>query len=346
MRAQDLVQRLEGVSVDDVEADDQAESFLREMQESLRNDIESESIVGLGDVFYTTLTSELIGVAVQPEFRTAVIDLIQDLATDSGGYQELTGEMIEKVNKWDADEAEPTALGTAYCALLTYLLDVDYPNNPYQTLEWWRDIRTEQGLFFNENWSDTQLSSRYPSEYLGEAFLTFVVGDLLHDEVGIEELSKNDTVDFIEDEGLFESDYLSAEYYAVRILELAGEADKIERGELESFLNKHQDEVDYGYQEYLLEEKSDEQSGSSSRTKRDSVGPHIYATMQALILTDRFDLASGTELNQILTETLAEAQRTDGGYGFPVTIREYDPTYGPVTTPRETYYALIGQEIY
>lgn len=346
MSAEDIVKRIEGIDVKNVEADDQAESYLRGMQNSLREDIEARDVVGLGNVFYTALTSELVGIGVQSGFRSAVIDLIQDLADDSGGYQEMTGEMIDKVNKWSADEAEPTALGTAYCVLLSHLLDGDYPNDPKDTVKWWHTIKTEDGLFFNEEWSNTRLSSRYPSEYLGEAFLTFIAGDLLHDEFGVEEISKVDTVDFIEEEGLFESDYLSAEYYAVRIFQLAGKSDKIDTDRLENFLDKHQAEVECGYQEYLLREKSDEQSGSSSRTGRDSVDAHIYATMQALILKDKYSLASTKELSETLSETVSEAKRPDGGYGFEVIIREYEPSYGPITTPRETYYAIIGQSTY
>ena len=112
---------------------------------------------------------------------------------------------------------------------------------------------------------------------------------------------------------------------------------------MQEFLDKHQSEVDVGYQEYLLEEKSDKQSGSSSRTGRDSVTPMVYASVQALLMKKRYGLESKSQLRRENTELLNHAKSESGGYGFKVTIREYEPTYGPETTPRETYYAVLGK---
>jgi hypothetical protein len=141
------------------------------------------------------------------------------------------------------------------------------------------------------------------------------------------------------------SSQLSTEYYSIRILEMSGQ-DDFSDDDLNSFLEKHRQEIEVGYQEYLLSGKSDRQSGSSSRTGRDSANPHINATVQSLLLQQRYNLRSDTELSTIMSSTLTEAERDNGGYGFPIQIREYDPKYGPVATPRSTYYALLGKRMF
>ena len=348
-RAADLAERIEGVSVSGVDTDSSTESFLQANQSSLAESILDDEIVSLGDVFYTGLASKLAGVGIDSRFETAVTDLLDSLSTDSGGYYEITKPMIEQVHKWDADEtATPTALGTSYSVLLACLLDLNYPNPPAESQRWLSEIQSD-GLFINEDWSETNLDDRYPSEYLYEAFLAHVTSGLLEDVSGVSGPEIGETGSMIEDRPLFSvnhpSSQLSSEYYSVRMLEIAGTSD-FSSDDLDDFLEKHRQEVEVGYQEYLLSEKSDRQSGSSSRTGRDSANSHINATVQSLLLQQRYDIRSDAELSTILSSTLAEAARDSGGYGFPIQIREYDPDYGPVTTPRATYYALLGQTIF
>lgn len=348
-RVADLAERIEGISVSGVDADSLTVSFLQANQSSLAESIRDDEIVSLGDVFYTGLASKLAGVGIDSRFETAVTDLLDSLSTDSGGYYEITKPMIEQVHKWDADEtAVPTALGTSYSVLLAYLLNLSYPNPPAESQRWLSEIQSD-GLFINEDWSETNLDDRYPSEYLYEAFIAHVASGLLEDVSGVSGPGIGETASMIEDRPLFSvnhpSSQLSAEYYSIRILEMADAAD-FSVDKLNHFLGHHRQEVEVGYQEYLLSEKSDRQSGSSSRTGRDSVNPHINATVQSLILQRRYGLRSDAELSTMLSSTLTEAKRDSGGYGFPIQIREYDPDYGPVTTPRATYYALLGQTIF
>lgn len=348
-RANDLVERIDGVSVSSINADSSAESFLRERQSSLAESIRDDEIVSLGDVFYTGLASRLAGIGIESAFETAVEDLLDSLSTGSGGYKEITKPMIEQVHKWDADEtAAPTALGTSYSVLLVHLLDLNYPRPPTESQRWLSGIQSD-GLFINEDWSETNLDDRYPSEYLAEAFLSHVAGQLLEDVSGASSPDIDETASVVNSRPLFSvrhpSSQFSAEYYSIRILEMAGAAD-FSIDDLSDFLENHRQEVGFGYQEYLLSEKSDRQSGSSSRTGRDSVNPHINATVQSLLLQRRYDLRSDAELSTILSSTLTEATRDNGGYGFPIQIREYDPDYGPTATSRTTYYALLGRGIF
>lgn len=348
-RATDLVEQIDGASVSSVDADSSAETFLQARQSSIAESIRDDEIVSLGDVFYTGLTSKLAGIGIDTRFKTAVTDLLGSLSTGSGGYKEITKPMIAQVHKWDADEtAAPTALGTSYSVLLAYLLDLNYPSPPTESQRWLSDIQSD-GLFINEDWSETNLDERYPSEYLAEAFLSHVAGRLLEDVSGASGPDIDETVSMIGDRPLFSishpSSQLSAEYYSIRILEMAGAAD-FSVDDLDDFLKNHCQEVEVGYQEYLLSEKSDRQSGSSSRTGRDSVNPHINATVQSLLLQRRYGLRSDAELSAILSSTLTEATRDSGGYGFPIQIREYDPDYGPTATSRTTYYALLGKGIF
>lgn len=348
-RANDLVERIDGVSVSSVDADSSAESFLQARQSSLSESIRDDEIISLGDVLYTGLASKLAGIGIDSGFETAVSDLLDSLSTGSGGYREVTKPMIQQVHKWDADEtAAPTALGTSYSVLLAYLLNLNYPRPPTESQHWLSGIQSD-GLFINKNWSETNLDDRYPSEYLAEAFLTHVAGQLLEDVSGTSSPDIDETASMIDGRPLFSvnhpSSQLSTEYYSIRVLEMSGRAD-FSGNDLDSFLEKHRQEVEVGYQEYLLSEKSDRQSGSSSRTGRDSANPHINATTQSLLLQQRYSLRSDTELSTIMSSTLTEAKRDHGGYGFPIQIREYDPKYGPVATPRSTYYALLGKETF
>lgn len=302
-----------------------------------------------GGVFYTALVSKLSGVGINSGFESAVSDLLESLSTDTGGYYEVTKPTIEQVHKWDAEEtAVPTAIGTSYSVFLAYLLDIDYPTSPNKSQSWLSEIQ-DDGLFINEDWSETNIDDRYPSEYLAEAFLAHVAGGLIEDVSGAPSLDIDETASLVEQRPLFSVNYpssqMSTEYYSIRMLEMAGAAD-FSVDDLSDYLETHCEEVDVGYQEYLLSEKSDRQSGSSSRTGHDSVNPHINATVQSLLLQQRYSLRSGTELQAVLSSTLTEATRSEGGYGFPIQIREYTPDYGPTATSRTTYYALLGQAVF
>lgn len=348
-RANDLVERIDGVSVSSVDADSSAESFLQARQSSLSQSIRDDKIISLGDVFYTGLASKLTGIGINSGFEIAVTDLLESLSMGSGGYREVTKPMIERVHKWNADETTaPTALGTSYSVLLAYLLNLDYPRPPTESQLWLSGIQRD-GLFINEDWSDTNLGDRYPSEYLSEAFLAHIAGQLLEDVSGESGPNIDETASMVDNRPLFSvshpSSQLSTEYYSIRILEMSGQ-DDFSDDDLNSFLEKHRQEIEVGYQEYLLSGKSDRQSGSSSRTGRDSANPHINATVQSLLLQQRYNLRSDTELSTIMSSTLTEAERDNGGYGFPIQIREYDPKYGPVATPRSTYYALLGKRMF
>lgn len=344
----DLVARIEGIDVQSLDPDDEAKLFFRSQQEDLSQSISDDDVVGLGNIFYTALGSKLSGIDLRDEFQGGVETHLTELVTDTGGYYELTDDMLEGVNKWNAKENEPTALGTAYSILVAHLLDIPYPNTPTDTVDWWTEHVDDNGLFINKEWSDAKLRYRYPSEYLCEAFLTHVAAGLLTDEEGTPFLSTDNITAFIEDEGLFSTAQLAAEYYAVRLLEMAGQSDSVDVDELSSLLEEHKDEVEAGYSDYLLSEKKDEQSGSKSRTGRDSVNPHIDATVQALILSDRYDLKSKSEIDQEFASLMNhdELNRESGGYGFPIYVREYESPYGPVETPRTTYYTLLGQTVF
>lgn len=343
----DLVARIEGIDVQSLDPDDEAVAFFRSQQEDLSQSIEDDDVVGLGNVFYTALGSRLSGIDLRDEFQEGVETLLSELATDTGGYYELTDDMLDGVNKWNAKENEPTALGTAYSILLAHTLDIPYPNSPSDTVDWWTELVDDNGLFINEEWSDTKLRYRYPSEYLGEAFLTHVAAGLLADEEGTPSIGTDSITAFIENERLFSTAQLAAEYYAIRLLEMAGQPDSVDVDDLSSLLEEHKDEVEAGYSDYLLSEKKDEQSGSKSRTGRDTVHPHINATVQALILSNRYGLKSKSEINQEFTSLMEhdDLHRERGGYGFPINIREYESPYGPVEAPRTTYYALLGQTV-
>lgn len=347
-KATELVERIEGIDIQSVNPDDKAESFFQSQQQSLTQALDDDDVVGLGSVFYTALGSKLSGIGLDDEFKTSVETHLTELATDSGGYYEISDEMLNSVNKWNETENEPTALGTAYSILLAYLLDIPYPNTPSKTVEWSNGLAGDNGLFINEDWSDTKLKYRYPSEYLGEAFLTHVAAGILSNKEGTDSLNTGNIVIFIQDECLFSTEQLAAEYYAIRLLEIADHTDEIDIEDLSALLDRHKTEVDVGYSDYLLSDKRDEQSGSKSRTGRDTVYPQICATCQALIISNRYNLKASQETTNEFSILLDhdDLVREDGGYGFPIKIREYKSVYGPATTPRSTYYSLLGKEVF
>lgn len=338
-----IVNILTGIEPPELKISDDTRQYLHQRQEYYTRLIKNNKLFPLGNLFYLIIIIQNSALSMNNSFKVMLEEYLRDIY-EGRGFNEFSPKVIDDLESWNSSDITPTGLGTAYGVFLNFMIDEPIDINPNEINEFYSSLKSKEGLYINEEWSDTKLKYRYTPEYWREAFLVLSSLSLLENHYGLPSFDNVDLKTFIKEKGLLESGYLSTEFYKMRMLQLLGEEIDLKSEYIENFLQKHRREVEVGFQDFLLAEKKDELSGSSSRTKRDKVFPQLYATLYGAVIARKYDI--DINLEDLIDKTLEESKCDEGGYKFPTYIREYEPEYGDNRTARETFSALLAKSTF